>query len=161
MKTPILSDFDTFGSSQQPICALEGHILVVNLSQDYNQQFSYEHVHYFSFFFIIFLVFSILVIFVVFFNPPGPWGYPDLLAIELISSQELLRCQPASKNCFKTTFFHAQNLMYGHFDYFRYSWGVPRGLQMVPNVSILSHTNNLFRPSPKKQLLLFGHKKRV
>merc|ERR1712212_1307445 len=104
---------------------------------------------FFSFFFIIFSVFQILVIFGPFFNPPRPLGYPNILAMELDLSQEPLRCQPASKNCFMTTFFQvnsAKTLIWS----FSLFWGilgasrggrlscggVPRRLHMVPNFSI-------------------------
>merc|ERR1712015_502024 len=60
------------------------------------------------FFFYYFFSFSILVI-------SGPFltrqtlGYPNFLTLELDLSQVSLRCQPASKNCFVTTFFHVNS----------------------------------------------------
>ena len=38
-----------------------------------------------------------------------PLGYPNVLTMEMDFSQESLRCQPALKNCFSTTFFHVNS----------------------------------------------------
>ena len=76
-----------------------------------------------SFFFIIFSVFQILIISGPFFYPPRPLGYSSLLAMELDLSREPLRCQPASKNCFMTTFFcvnSAKTLIWS----FSLFWGI-------------------------------------
>merc|ERR1712015_227176 len=71
-------------------------------------------------------------------------------------SHESLRCQPASKNCFVTTFVHVNSAktLYGHFHYFgafwgasrgrALTWGVPRKLHIVPNFSILAQTSFLY-----------------
>jgi len=108
-----------------------------------------------SFFPLFFSVFQILVISRPFFDPPKPLGYPNFLTMQLDVSQESLRCQPASKNRFLTTFFcvNSTKTLIWLFSLFwgvlgplggrAFMWGVPRKLHMVPNFSILARKSFL------------------
>ena len=82
--------------------------------------------HHFLHYFLIFLIFGL---FWAIFLPPRSLGYPNFLAMELDLSQEPLRCQPASKNCFMTTFFcvnSAKTLIwpFSYFHIFRFLGGL-------------------------------------
>jgi len=118
--------------------------------------------YYFWIFFIFFIIFSVFRILVI--SNSRPFVDPSrTLTIELDLSQESLRCQPVSKNCFLTTFL-VQKPWYGHFHYFAafwgaswgraLTWGVLRRLYMVPNFSILAHMSFLYN------WIIFRHKHR-
>ena len=113
----------------------------------------------FLLFFSLFFQFFKFSSFLGHFLTPRLLGYPSFLAMELDLSQEPLRCQPASKNCFMTIFFHVNSaktliwsfsLLWGALQGRRaLTWGVPRWLHMVPNFSILAHTSFPLWPSQK------------